>query len=217
MTTLAPEAASYLHDLDRALVGPRRVKAGLIREADDHLTDASEAYLEAGYDADAAVARAVDDFGPVDEIAAAFQTTLAVAASRRTAWILLGALAIQPFLWDGGLNLSERHRPTADAQPGLAFLDMAIEVLGGMVMVGAVLAILGTGIGNRWFRAGRTIARVTAVFTLAACALVTSTAVSMVLLAGTSTLLIAWVLLAAGLFLPLACAVRSARLCLRAC
>ena len=217
MTTLAPEAASYLHDLDRALVGPRRVKAGLIREADDHLTDASEAYADAGYDSDDAVARALDDFGPVDEIAAAFQTTLAVAASRRTACILLGALALQPFLWDGGLDLTEGHQTAAASDPAFTVLNASIEVLGGLVMAGAVLAILGTGIGNRWLRAGRRIARVTAFFTLATCVLLPSMAVSMMVISGTSDLLVAWLLLSAGLLAPLLLAARSARICLRAC
>ena len=91
VATMAPMGvAGYLAELDAALVGPRRVRRDLVREAGDHLEDATDAYRRAGRDSSEAERLAVRDFGTLDEIAPAFQTTLAVAASRRTAWLLLG-------------------------------------------------------------------------------------------------------------------------------
>lgn len=135
-----------------SLVGPRPARRELVAEAHD-LVDASEAYAAAGYDAEEAAILAVADFGRVDEVAPAFQATLAVAASRRTAWLPLGALAIQPFLWDDGINLTGS---TADVDGRVyAVLDQGIEILGTLVMAGAFAALLVTGVGNRWRFAGR--------------------------------------------------------------
>ncbi|MGL4175937.1 MAG: permease prefix domain 1-containing protein, partial [Dermatophilaceae bacterium] len=92
--------AAYLARLDAALVGPRRVRRSLLAEAEGHLEDATDALTEAGLSPDAAARRAVTEFGDVGVVAPAFQETLTVASSRRTAWLLLLALSYQPFLWD---------------------------------------------------------------------------------------------------------------------
>lgn len=217
VTALETETEAYLHRLERALVGPRRVRASLLREAGDHLADGTRAYVEAGYDADEAAALAVADFGRVEEVAPGFQSTLAVAASRRTAWLLLGACLIQPFLWDGGLDLSASHEPTAAAHPGFAWLDAGVEVVGVLVMAGALLALVGTGIGNRWFAAGPAVARLTGWFAIAGAALVPAIGVVMVLTAGVAGLASVWLVMLVGLVTPMAVAARSAQLCLRAC
>ena len=150
--------APYLAELDAALAGPRRVRRDLLQEASDHLDDATDAYLRGGYSRAEAERQAVTDFGTIDEVAPAFQTTLAVAASRRTAWILLGVLMVQPFAWDGPLS---NH---AEPPDGLLFaiLDKGVEYVGGAMIAAAVLLVIATGIGNRWFHAGRGIARLTA-------------------------------------------------------
>ena len=77
-------AEPYVAALDSALDGPRRVRRGLVTEARDHLDDATDAYRRAGYETVEAERLAVADFGELDEVVPAFQTTLAVAASRRT-------------------------------------------------------------------------------------------------------------------------------------
>ena len=95
----------------------------------------------------------------------AFQTTLAVAASRRTAWMLLAVLSIQPFLWDGPLGPDNGPAPDGAV---FAILDHAVECGGGAMIIAALALLVATGIGNRWFSAGRGIARLTAITTLCA-------------------------------------------------
>lgn len=181
LSTVTPATAigEYADSLGAALVGPRRVKRGLVDEARDHLADATEAYADAGYDEDEAATMAVADFGPVEEIAPAFQTTLAVAASRRTAWVMLAILGAQPFIWDGGLQLAENANAHPPSMALYAFLDASIEIVGATMIVGTIAILLLTGIGNRWVRAGRAIARGTAIFTLTSCAVLPLFAISM--------------------------------------
>jgi hypothetical protein len=180
MEAVAHARDDYLRRLDDALVGPLRVKRGLLREAADHLEDAADAYRDAGYDEPDAASMALADFGTVEEVAPAFQTTLAVASSRRTARMLFTFLAIQPFLWDGGLSLAE-----VDSAPeGLVYavLDIAVEVVGAVMIVSAVLLVAATGIGNRWLHAGRALARLTGLVTIGTAVWMKLTAISMTLL-----------------------------------
>jgi hypothetical protein len=202
MEGMADPRPAYLARLDAALVGPGRTRRSLVQEAADHLDDATAALVRAGYDEEAASRRAVDDFGTVPEVAASFQTTLAVAASRRTAWLLLLVLGYQPFLWDAGLNLaSETHAARPDWWL-VGALDELIEIGGGLTLLGAVGALVLTGIGNRWLSAGRLTARLTAGFTLVACAFVPLTCVAMTLAAGGWTLGF-WALVLGLMALPL--------------
>ena len=198
----------YLSRLDAALVGPRRTRRSLLREASDHLDDATDALVAAGHEPDDAARRAVADFGTVGEVAPDFQTTLAVAASRRTAWLLLVVLGCQPFLWDNGLNLASGG--TESSGPLLSWLNEAIELGGTVVMAGALVAILLTGIGNRWFSLGRLSARVSAVFTLVAVATVVALSLSMTLVSGSGTPTL-WAEMALLMALPMAGVAASAR------
>ncbi|MBL7258788.1 permease prefix domain 1-containing protein [Paractinoplanes lichenicola] len=201
---------TYLAELDAALVGPRRVKRDLLQEAAGHLEDATAALVERGWPADEARARAEADFGPVAEIAEAYQTTLAVASSRRTAWILTVSLMFQPFLWDQGLRLADVAAPAHPTDAWwFAFLDELIELGGAVMIAGAVLGLLATGIGNRLRPAGRRIARATARFTLVAAVVLPMMAAGMAVGAGLGPL--AWLLVTLLLVLPLAVAAVSAR------
>jgi hypothetical protein len=191
-------AEAYVTALDHSLVGPRRVRRGLVQEARDHLDDASAALSDAGYDRAEAERIAVADFGDLDEIVPAFQTTLAVAASRRTAWMLFAVLSIQPFLWDGPLGLDNGPPPD-----GVAFsvLDHAVEYGGGAMILVALAMLVASSIGNRWFRAGRGIARVTAITTLGSAASIVLIGLAMVLLSsGTDPL--PWLLFLAFIIVP---------------
>ncbi|WP_109507694.1 permease prefix domain 1-containing protein [Nocardioides speluncae] len=215
-----PSAAAideYADSLGAALVGPRRVKRGMVDEARDHLVDATDAYTDAGYDEHEAAEMAVADFGPVEEIAPAFQTTLAVAESRRTAWVMLAILAAQPFIWDGGIKLAENANAHPPSMALYAFLDAAIEIVGAVMIVGTIAILVLTTIGNRWFRAGKAIARGTAFFTIASCVTLPVFAVSMSL--ASDQLVPAHVVGALVPFLvaPLSVAAISARRTLAAC
>jgi len=205
--------ATYVRHLDAALVGPRRVKRGLLREVGDHLEDATEAYRAAGYDANTAPGMAVADFGTVEEIAPSFQTTLAVASSRRTAWLLFGALAIQPFIWDGPLG---PNYPDPDGA-AYAILNALVEVGGGLVIATSLVLLAATGIGNRWFAAGRRVARFTSITALMATVFLKVSGLGMLLLSGGGTEPILWLLFAAFILVPMSLAGASARRTLATC
>ena len=117
---------------------------------------------DAGYDRAEAERIAVADFGSLDQIVPAFQTTLAVAASRRTAWMLFAVLAIQPFLWDGPLGPDNGPPPTAS----LSRSSTTRRVGRRRDDRRALALLVATGVGNRWFAAGRGIARLTAITTI---------------------------------------------------
>jgi hypothetical protein len=211
MVGMADPRPAYLARLDAALVGPGRARRSMVREAADHLDDATDALVRAGHDEDAAARRAIADFGTVPEVAASFQTTLAVAASRRTAWLLLIVLGCQPFLWDSGLNLaSGSHHPTRPDSWLVHVLDQAIEIGGGLMLAGALITLVATGIGNRWWPIGRTTARVTGVFALVATAFVPLTCLVMTVASGGATTGF-WALVLALMVLPLGGVAASAR------
>ena len=204
--------APYIAELDAALAGPRRARRDLLQEARDHLTDATDAYLRGGYDRPEAERQAVADFGTVDEVAPAFQTTLAVAASRQTAWLLLAILSIQPFIWDGPLS---SH---AEPPDGLLFaiLDQSVEYVGGAMIVAAVMLAVATGIGNRWFHAGRGIARVTSYVAIAAAVSIKFIGISMTLLS-TGLAAVPLLLVLTFIVVPLSLTATSARRTLALC
>lgn len=208
--------ATYLSDLDRALTGNPRLRRDLLREAADHLDDATDAYLRAGYDAADAAAQAVADFGSVDEVAPGYQTTLAVGSARRTALLLLGVLGAQPFLWDGGLDIAAASHAHAPDSRVYATLDAVVEVGGFVGLAGAVAIVVLTAIGQRWLRLGRRAARIAGWY-----ALVTAVAVQLVgvsLLAMTQSLSLQLAGLAIALMVAPLCAVGlSARRTLTSC
>jgi hypothetical protein len=210
MEGMADPRPAYLARLDAALVGPARTRRSLVREAADHLDDATDALVRAGHQEHAAARRAVADFGTVGEVAASFQTTLAVAASRRTAWLLLLVVGCQPFLWDSGLNLASDNHTTHPDTWLVHLLDDAIEVWGGLVLLGALVALVVTSIGNRWWRLGRPAARLTAAVALAAAGSMPLLCIAMTVAAGGSTLTF-WALMTTLLLLPLGGVAVSAR------
>ncbi|MGL5819321.1 MAG: permease prefix domain 1-containing protein [Phycicoccus sp.] len=178
--------AAYLTRLDAALVGPRRARRSLIAEAAGHLEDATDAFAGTGLTPDAAARRAVTDFGDVELVAPAFQETLTVASSRRTAWLLLLALGYQPFLWDSGIDLSATLHETPP-DPGsvlYATLDRGIELAGGLLIAAALLAVLATGVGRRWLPTARPVARATAAIAVAAAVVLPGLAAAMTVLSG---------------------------------
>lgn len=206
-------AEQYVAALDGALVGPARVRRDLVREARDHLEDATAALGDSGYERAEAERIAVDHFGSLDEIVPAFQTTLAVAASRRTALMLLAVLSIQPFLWDGPFGRDERPAPD-----GLLFavLDHVVEWGGALMIATAALLLLATGIGNRWSFAGRRLARVTALTALLCAALIVLVAIGMVVLSSAADTA-SWLMFLTFIVTPFGLTATQARRTLRLC
>ncbi|MQY04214.1 permease prefix domain 1-containing protein [Actinomadura macrotermitis] len=80
---------AHVAALEAVLRGPARAKARMLREARDGLADAAEALEGEGLPADQAARRAVGDFGPVDEVAPAFQQELTIVQARHTARVVV--------------------------------------------------------------------------------------------------------------------------------
>ena len=144
-----------------ALVGPRRVRRGLVQEARDHLDDASDALSDAGYDRAEAERIAVADFGYARRDRAGVPDH---AGRGRVAAYGVDAVrgAGDPAVPVGRAPGSGRRlRPRTASL--FAILDHAVEWGGGAMIVAAVALLVATGVGNRWFAAGRGIARLTAI------------------------------------------------------
>lgn len=180
-----------------------------MREAADHLEDAVEALVEAGEDQDVAARRAVGDFGSIAEVAASFQSTLAVAAARRTALLLVVVLGYQPMLWDSGFNLASGTRGARSDSWFFELLDRMIEAGSLLILVGALLVLAATGLGNRWWLLGLGSAKLAAVFSLAAALFVGLASVAMVATAGGDNTGV-WLLALTLVVLPLGGVVLSA-------
>jgi hypothetical protein len=166
-------------DLNRALSGPRRRRADLMAEARDSLEDATEAYEAGGLHRDEAERSAVDDFGDLAEVVAGYRSELGIAQSRRTAVLLFVVMIAQPIVWQEGA-----WAWTQQPEGTTLFLDLlnrSVMVTGSLSIVGAVLAVVGTGLGLRYPWLRDRVARATAVF-----ALVSATAV------GTIAVLMGW-------------------------
>jgi hypothetical protein len=78
------------------------------------------------------------------------------------------------------------------------------------MLAGALLALVATGVGNRWWPIGRTTARVTGAFALVAAAFVPLTCLAMTMAAGGATTGF-WALVLALMVLPLGGVADSAR------
>ena len=206
-------AEAYVAALDDALVGPARVRRGLVQEARDHLEDATDALRRAGHDRSYSEQQAVADFGALDEIVPAFQTALAVASARRTAWMLLVVLSAQPFLWDGPLGPVQKPNPDGVVY---SILDRGVEYGGGLMILFTLALVVATGVGNRWFAAGRGIARVTSFTALAAAVSIKVTGVSMLLLSSGGDPAL-WLLLVVFIVVPFSVTATQARRTLAIC
>lgn len=158
--------AAYIAALRAQLRGPARYKASLVAEARDGLHDAAEAYRADGLDDATAQRKAVADFGRLPEVLPAYQAELGVAQGRRVAvMVAVGSPLMQV---SSGL-LWRYQAPAGEWRPPPAYLLLADVVdIGAYVMAAAaVLALLGFGVGSRYFGGAR-LARAVAAGSLAA-------------------------------------------------
>lgn len=142
----------HLAALDTALYGPVRAKSRMLAEVRDGLADAAAAHTGAGAPSRAAAAaRAVRDFGTVEEVGPAFQRELTIVQARQTARIVA---LIVPFLmvcWylvgatdeDAGGRLPAAVHVLAANLGGLAALA-ALLAAGSLAATGAVSRRLAT-------------------------------------------------------------------------
>jgi hypothetical protein len=160
-TTVRPDTIdAYVAALAAALRGPRRLRDDLVTEARDGLVDATEAYEADGLDRTQAERRAVEDFGELREIAAAYRPELALAQARRSAVGLTFVILLQPIVW------AEGRWPWNDvpAVPGSlhSVLEAVVQWAGTGMFVAAVVGIAACGTGVRWGAVRRSAAGVTA-------------------------------------------------------
>lgn len=160
--------ADYTTELDRLLRGPRRMRADLVAEARDSLTDAAEAYGHDDADRERATARAVEDFGPLREVASGYQAVLATAQARRTAVLFFVITAAQTlsatYEWR---TLSQDQGWTFQPGPGYSLLASTVDWVGIGNKVAALLVLLATSIGVRYLGHRRAISWFMGVLTLA--------------------------------------------------
>ncbi|MGW7681353.1 permease prefix domain 1-containing protein [Kribbella sp. NPDC054772] len=177
MSSPSTPVDDYLAALSKQLSGPRRRKADLLAEARDHLTDATEAFESDGLQRYDAEREAVADFGELGDVVPGYRSELAISQSRRTAMMLLLALLIQPIVWQGGAWIWTQEPEQASALNDV--LQTVVRAIGTFAIAGAVLAVLGTGIGVRYPVVREHLSRVTALFALVGSGLIAAIGVLM--------------------------------------
>ncbi|MFI7059908.1 permease prefix domain 1-containing protein [Kribbella sp. NPDC050124] len=203
----------YLTGLSRALPGPRRRKADLLAEARDHLTDATEALEADGLDHRQAEREAVADFGALDDVVPGYRAELAVSQSRRTAMLLFLVLILQPIVWQE--NAWSWNQDPVQESALNDFLQTLVRSIGMVSIAGAVLAVIGAGVGMRYPIIRDRISRVTAQFAIVSSAVISAIGVGM---ASTSTrpgTLLDYAVVSSFVVLPLLVVGLQAGRCLR--
>jgi hypothetical protein len=203
----------YLTSLSRALPGPRRRKADLLAEARDHLVDATAAFEADGLDRASAEREAVADFGEIDEVAPGYRAELAVSQSRRTAMLLFLVLIVQPIVWTEGV-WSWNQDPAGDSAVN-DFLQTLVRGIGMAAIAGAVLAVIGGGIGMRYPIVRDYVSRATAVFAITISAVVSAIGVGMAMSSTHPIAPLDFAVVAGFVVLPLAVVGLQAGRCLR--
>ncbi|WP_327006104.1 permease prefix domain 1-containing protein [Dactylosporangium sp. NBC_01737] len=160
---------TYVTSLGAALRGPRAAKRELLTEVRDSLHDAAAHYESTGLPGDDAARMAVDEFGPVRELAPDYQRELALFQGRRTALFVAGAIAVQQVISE----VAWRSAATGwHWQPGrgYALLAQTVDYAGYTVVVLGLLAALACGIGSRYVTVGSGFVRATGVAAIGTCA-----------------------------------------------
>ena len=143
----------YLAELAAGLAGPRPVRAAIVAEVGDGLTEATAAHQRRGLAPAAAAGAAVAEFGDAQLIAAGFGPELAAETGRRVG---LGLLATGPLVGLAWLGTALASSATAGGPVPAGLLAWA-TTLGGLVWPLAVLAA--TASATRLTLAGRAARR----------------------------------------------------------
>jgi hypothetical protein len=143
----------YVAGLSRRLTGPRLAKKDLLAEARDGLTDAADAYTEAGLPTEEAAAQAVSDFGSYRQVVPGYQMELAVAQGRFTAVLVMIAMPV-------GMGLSRFVLSGSASGSSYVLVAQAYQVLQLTALIMAALTLLGYGRGSRYLPTERVPAAV---------------------------------------------------------
>ncbi|MFF4412166.1 permease prefix domain 1-containing protein [Streptosporangium sp. NPDC001559] len=139
----------YVARLSRTLSGPRGPKLDMVTEARDSLLDTAEALELDGLGRAEAERVAVEEFGPVEEIAPGYQEELSISAGRRLAALLFISVPLTIMAWSLVWRFSSQDPIAYERWPawfmpvsrGLDYLQLAVALLGG-----AGLFALGRGL-----------------------------------------------------------------------
>ena len=201
---------AYVANLDRALRGPRRVKADLLREARDGLVDAAESYTVAGLTPRQAAHRAVAEFGTVAQVAPGYQRELGSAQSVRTALLICLVLGPQDAAWD----LVQPDQALGSAGGAYEILLGLMSWLGGAALIGCLATIALHGIALRLLRPQPALTRAVGVFAVAVAAVFTGTAAALAVLGPTTGSAAGWAATAGLVVVPMAIVARFGQRCL---
>ncbi|MDX8036176.1 permease prefix domain 1-containing protein [Lentzea sp. BCCO 10_0856] len=136
---------SYVTDLGTRLQGSKKQVRDLLTETRDSLEDATEAHVEKGFTEHEARKKAVEEFGPVKEIANEYQAELAVAYGTRTLIWLAIVLPLMHMAWEYGRMLLIGPWQDFGAMPPSWYLfiakanDLTSGVASGVALVALVL------------------------------------------------------------------------------
>ncbi|MET9228312.1 permease prefix domain 1-containing protein [Lentzea sp. NPDC003310] len=172
----------YVTDLGSRLQGSRKQVRDLLTETRDSLTDATEAHVGSGLSEHEAQRRAVEEFGPVREIANEYQAELAVAYGTRTLVWLAIVLPLMHMAWEYGRMLLIGPWQDFGAMPPAwyLFVAKANDLTSGIASgVALVALILGRVLARRYD--AKLLARIGAGVALAAVAAVLLGNVSIIL------------------------------------
>ncbi|MDX8148210.1 permease prefix domain 1-containing protein [Lentzea sp. BCCO 10_0061] len=135
----------YVTDLGTRLRGSKKQVRELLTETRDSLADATEAHLDRGLTEREAQKRAVEEFGPVREIANEYQAELAVAYGTRTLVWLAIVLPLMHMAWEYGRMLLVGPWQDFGAMPPAWYLfvakanDLTSGIASGVALVALIL------------------------------------------------------------------------------
>ncbi|NUR51031.1 MAG: hypothetical protein HOV71_23125 [Hamadaea sp.] len=161
---MAGAVDDYVQALAGRLRGPGRLRDGMLTEVREALTDAADAYRDAGLIAVEAEDRAVADFGPVRPLAREFQEVLAAARGRRTAWLLLAVLGVHYGLSELIGRTTDWQADWGSAEPSALYLGFArcTDLFVQVALAAAIAAVVAMGWGTRRLGLRLTLVRATA-------------------------------------------------------
>ncbi|SDU56206.1 permease prefix domain 1-containing protein [Jiangella alkaliphila] len=155
----------YVAQLRREVRGPLLPRRSMIRELRDGLRDAADAHRSDGAGAAEAERLAVEEFGPVQVVAAGLREELAAVAARYLAGLIavLGSaqFALSTYTWTTAAAAQGWPEPA----PWYGLLSRAVDVSSFAFIGLAALAVLALGRGARRLPTRRVV-RVIAVVTL---------------------------------------------------
>ncbi|WP_216853481.1 permease prefix domain 1-containing protein [Phytoactinopolyspora halotolerans] len=139
----------YVAALRRELRGPVLLRMSMVREVRDGLRDAADAHRDAGASPRAAERLAVQEFGPVEIVAAGLREELAASTGRYLLTVLatlgVAQIMLEQHTWGAAAAAQDWPRPSA----GYLTFAQAVDIMNIVVLLAAGLGVLVLGRGSR--------------------------------------------------------------------